>query len=256
MLPKVETSEPMEQSTLNDVFTLCGKGMAQLLQQVVSQQTVIDELRAQTRSLQTQLVNVIASVEEVEDRVMVRIQNMQPTIFTREGVPLDDALDSFGTKIQAMSDRLVASTETVSKVDAEVSAKVDRDEFAAVANDTQRLTEALAEAINTIQTIQKDIHKQRQESEDSEDRLMQSVRLQVQSQIMKNQLNQQEVDLSNYVTRTELNAQLAKLKVNAEGSVAELAFVGGVATDENVQTAFEALQQKKAALDQSYARAS
>jgi hypothetical protein len=259
MLPKPDDGPPMEQSALNNVFMLCGKGMVQLLQQVVTQQTVIDELRAQTRSLQTQLVNVIASVEDVEDRVMARIQNMQPTVFTREGVPLDDALDSFGAKIQAMNDRLATSTETVSRVDAEVVTKVDRDEFAAVANDTQRLTETFADVMNTVQTIQKDIHKQRQDSEDFEDRLMESVRLQVQSQIMKNQLNQQEADLSNYVTHAGLNAALAKLKVNAEGaegSVAELAFADGVVTDENVQTAFDALQQKKAALDQVYARMS
>jgi predicted nucleic acid-binding Zn-ribbon protein len=226
----------MDQSTLNQVFSLFGKGVTQILQQLVNQQTVVDELRAQNRSLQAQVANLTASLDEVEDRIFVRLQNMQPTVFTREGIPIDDALDTLAGKLQMMNERLVTNTESVHKVDAEVAGKVDRDEFTAVTNDTQRMSEGFDDVMNSLSAIQKDIQRQRQDNADSQDRLTETIRLQVQSEVLHADMNGEDRDLSLFVTRDELNQELAKLRL-----------LGGVSDDaDGVGDDAELLLQRKA----------
>jgi predicted nucleic acid-binding Zn-ribbon protein len=220
MLPRPDDAYVMEQSTLNQIFALFGKGVTQILQQVVNQQIVVDELRLQNRSLQTQVANLTAALDEVEDRIFVRLQNMQPTSFTREGIPIDDAVDTLAGKLPSLHERLTNACDAVSKVDAEVNSKVDREEFAAVVSDTRRMAEGFSDIANSITTFQKDVQKLRQEAGVSQDRLLQAVRLQVQSEALKTDMEHAERDLSIYATRDELNAVLVQLRTPGGGSCA------------------------------------
>jgi len=264
MEPGGADADSMEQSTMNQVFTLFGKGVSQLLQQVVNQQTVVDELRGQNRSLQVQVANLTASLDEVEDRIFVRLQNMQPTIYTREGIPVDDALDTLVGKVQAANERLISNTETVSKVEAELSAKVDRDEFLAATADAVRAGESFADVSNGLQALQREIARVRQDAEDAQDRALQTIRLQVEAQMLRAQLGSDDQDLSEFVTRDELRDALARLRVGAPGAgadgddedasaVVEYVLAGGEADEARVQAAFEMLQDKKAQIDAGYA---
>lgn len=269
MLPTGDEADNMEQSTLNYVFTLFGKGVTQMLQSTVNQQTLIDELRSQNRSLQTQVANLTAALDEVEDRIFVRLQNMQPTVYTREGIPIDDALDTLTSKYQTANEKLNNYQENFGKIDAELSAKVDRDEFLTATSDAQKASESFADLSNAFQALQKDLQKQRQENEDSFDRMQQTIKLQVESHQLRAQINNEEQDLSNYVTKEELNEIISKIKITGavgapspeendvdHSAVVEFALSGEGPTEEKVQNAYEMLQQKKAALDSNYAQQS
>ena len=204
MLPTGDEAENMEQSTMAYVFSLFGKGINQMLQQSVSQQTLIDEQRAQIRSLQTQVANLTSALDEVEDRIFVRLQNMQPTVYTREGIPIDDALDSITSKLSSYHDKFVESSETITKYEAELNNKVDRDEFQTAIGENQHNSDTYTELSNGLAALQKDLEKQRQEQEEAMDRLLQSMRAQIHSQ-ENSELDHSELkNNKDYVTHDEL----------------------------------------------------
>lgn len=264
MLPTGDDAEIMEQSTLNQVFSLFGKGIIQMLQQSVNQQTVIDELRAQNRSLQSQVGNLTAALDEVEDRIFVRLQNMQPTLYTREGIPIDDALDTISSKVQSLNEKIVSNAEAITKVDAELTAKVDRDEFEKANNEAQKAGDSFGDLSNTIQTIQKDIQQIKQNAQDSNDRMMQTIKFQIKSQMLNQQMNTEEQDLTDYVTKDELREKLNKLKLeianggsgdqNDVTSIVDYAISGKGLTEEKVKEAYNLLQQRKANVDKNYSK--
>ncbi|OHT03377.1 hypothetical protein TRFO_29243 [Tritrichomonas foetus] len=263
MLPVGDDAENMEQSTLNYVFSLFGKGITQILQQSVNQQTIIDEIRAQNRSLQTQVTNLTASMDEVEDRIFVRLQNMQPTIYTREGIPIDDALDSLSMKLVSINEKMISATESVNRVDAELSAKVDRDEFEEVSKETHHSSESFSDLSNTLQLIQKELQRLKQESQDSNDRMMQAIKYQVESRNIQNQMANEENDFSKYVLKDELNEMLKKLKLSGgalseseqdidSSAVVEFALSGDGPNEEKIHEAYQMLQKRKSDLENHY----
>lgn len=264
MLPKGDEAENMEQSTLNNVFNLFGKGITQMLQQSVNQQTVIDELRAQNRSLQTQIANLTASLDEVEDRIFVRLQNMQPTIYTREGVPFDDALDSISSKVRSLNEKITSNTEALSKIDAELTAKVDREEFVTANNEKQKVEESFGGLSNSIQAIQKDMKQVKQDIQDSNERMIQTIKFQIQSQMLHQQMSTEDQDLTDYVTKDELREKLNKLKIDIANAssgdqgdasaIVDFAISGKGLTEEKVKEAYALLQQRKANIDKNYAK--
>ncbi|EAY14726.1 hypothetical protein TVAG_038320 [Trichomonas vaginalis G3] len=262
MLPTGEDAENMEQSTMTYVFNLFGKGVTQMLQTSVQQQTYIDELRSQVRSLQTQVSNLTASIDEIENRIFVRLQSMQPTIYTREGIPFDDALDAINAKLQSQSEKLITSAETLSKFDSEIQNKVDREDFAASTQENARLTEAFQELSNGMESLQKELQRQRQENQDNNERNIQSIKLQIQQNALHKTLNDGPDDSEDkYVTRDELKDILAKIKVmgpsggsgeDDTSAIVEYALSGEGATEEKVKNAFEMLQKKQQDLDSNY----
>jgi hypothetical protein len=78
---------------------------------------------------------------------------MQPTAFTREGIPIDDALDTLAGKLHSLNERLTNACDAVSKVDAEVNSKVDREEFRAVLNELRRMAEGFSDIANSVTTF-------------------------------------------------------------------------------------------------------
>lgn len=262
MLPTGDDTDNMEQSTLNYVFQLFGKGVTQMLQQSVNQQTVIDELRAQNRSLQTQVANLTASLDEVEDRLFAKLQNMQPTIYTREGIPIDDALDTLTSKIQSLNEKMINNTDAVSKVDAELNAKVDRDEFQLQTNEQQKMGESFSDISNTMQAIQKEMQKMKQDSADVSDRMLQTIKFQIESHNMSKRLNEDQ-DMTQFITRDELKHQINKLKLAAastaerskedldQSAVVQYTLSNGM-SEEKVKDAYTMLKKRKRDLDQKY----
>ena len=264
MLGPGEDSDSMEQAQLNQVFSLFGKGVTQMLQQVMNMQTVIDELRANNRSLQTQVANLTSSLDEIEDRVLVRVQNTQQTIYTREGVPIDDALDTLKTKLDSVNQRVVEGAETFAKIDAELAAKVDKEDFEATSAETLRVSDACTELVNGVNAMQKDIKKLKKDNETAQERMLKAVKLQVQSQNLKDSMKADDVNAVEFVTKKEMKEAIAKAKfaggsgAGGDGSmessaVVEYALSGDGPDEEKVKTAFAMLQQKKAKLEQNYA---
>ena len=88
----LQTSDNIESSTMTYVFDMFGKSVTQMLQASIHQQTAIDELRQQIRSCQTQITNICGTLEDFEDRIGVKMQEVRPALYTRDGIPLDDAL--------------------------------------------------------------------------------------------------------------------------------------------------------------------
>ena len=180
MLPTGEEADKMEQSTLTYVFNLFGKGVTQILQTTVNQQTLIDELRSQVRSLQTQVSNLTASIDEIENRIFVRMQSMQPTIYTREGIPIDDALETINTKVQSNIEKIMNNNDTINRLDSELQNKLDKDDFFNSVNDNSKSNDIYSDLSISIQSLQKEVQRIRDENLESNEQIFQTMRNQLQ----------------------------------------------------------------------------
>ena len=210
--------ESIEPSTMNYVFDMFGKSVSQMLQQSITQQTMIDELRAQLRSVQTQVTNVCNTLEDFEDKLFVKVQEMRPTIYTRDGIPIDDALEMLQNKISACTDKTQSQVEIIDRLDAEMKQKVDSEQFETAFKSTSQSEESYQEMFLTIQTLQKDLQKQRADSDSMSERVMQMVQLKLE-QFTSNKSTNLETDSvsadnSEYVTKSVFEREINRIRQN------------------------------------------
>jgi len=260
MLPTGEEADRMEQSTLNYVFNLFGKGVSQMLQTNVNQQTLIDELRSQVRSLQTQVSNLVGSIDEIENRIFVRMQSMQPTIYTREGIPFDDALDTLTAKLQTTSEKVVNNIESINRLDVDLQNKIDREEYLNTMSESNKAAEAYSDLSVGLQNLQKELQKQRQETLEANEHMFQSMRIQIQQQNNSSSKIESHVSgtINSFVTHDELQMILSHLNISKSHSIdtglGSLDFNVSTEnlTEEKVSQAIELLKKKQIDLDTNY----
>lgn len=254
MLPTETDNEPMDPDTLATVFQLFGKGVTQMVQKDVLQQAMIDELRSQVRALQVQITNLTANMDEMEDRILIKMQSQQPTLFTREGIPIDDALDALTNRAQTTEEHLKAAIEQVNRFDADLASKVDKEEFITVADESQKSSEAFTDISATVHVLQKDVQKLRNEFGDSQDKILQTVRLQIQNSSTIEDTKIEDLG-SNYVTHEELqnvlmNIQPLEQKIRLKKSgLLDFLFTDDGVTEDKIEQAYQILQQKGEELD-------
>ena len=209
----LRTSDNIEQSTMNYVFDMFGKSVTQMLQASINQQMEIDELRAQLRSCQTQITNIFGTLEDFEDRVLIRLQDSRPTIYTRDGIPFDDALDQLRKKIDSTNDRQTNQEEIIKKLEDEVNSKLDIDQFHASSKTADEMTETILNVNSQIQSMQRELSKQREGNESMMEKCAEIVKLEIQRYASQMDL---EKDINNdnggYVTNDKFMTMLNNLK--------------------------------------------
>lgn len=247
----LQTSDNIEASTMNYVFEMFGKSVTQMLTASIQQQTAIDELRSQIRSCQTQISNISGTLEEFEDRMFVRLQEMRPVIYTRDGLPLDDALEMLQNKVNSNTEKAQTQEEFINRLDAEVKTKLDTEAFESAfkaANDT---TESFTDVAMSLQSLQKDLQKQRQDTDAMMERVTQMVKLQLETHNTRSQMEEDDdEDQDGYVRKSDFKKALAGLK--------KLGGSGGpdfdALFDENdLEGTLERLKKAGEGLDQDYA---
>ena len=255
-------NEQIEPSTMNYVFDMFGKSVAQMLQTSINQQTMIDELRAQLRSVQTQVTNICNTLEDFEDKLFIKVQEMRPTVYTRDGVPFDDALEMLQNKVDACNEKTQAQGETLEKHEQEIKTKLDADQYEQTMKESTQAAESYQELFLTIQTLQKDLVKQRQETDNMTDRVMQMVQLRLEHNDIlskdfsfddmtskkdggnRPQTPKQDKD---YVTKAYLDQELQKIRNDPFGLAASF-----VPTGDKVKDQFALLQLQQENLDKMY----
>ena len=259
-------NEQIEPSTMNYVFDMFGKSVAQMLQTSLNQQTMIDELRAQLRSVQTQVTNICNTLEDFEDKLFIKVQEMRPTVYTRDGVAFDDAIEMLQNKVDACNEKTQAQSETLEKHEQEIKNKLDADQYEQTMKETQQATESYQELFLTIQTLQKDLAKQRQETDNMTDRVMQMVQLKLEhNDILSKDYSFDDLSSSNkngnnnngnrpitpkdreYVTKSYLEQELQKIRDDPFGLAASFVPSGDKAKDQ-----FAMLQLQQENLDKMY----
>ncbi|OHT17020.1 hypothetical protein TRFO_12715 [Tritrichomonas foetus] len=249
----LQTPDNIEASTMTYVFDMFGKSVTQMLQASINQQTAIDELRAQIRSCQAQITNICGTLEELEDRTFVKLQEMRPTIYTRDGLPLDDALEMLQNKVQATAEKSVSQDEAIARLDVEVKAKLDVDQFENTSKATTEMTDSFEDISMTIQSIQKELQKQRSESDSIFEKCTQLVQMQVQrlgtQMAMNDDFGEGE---SKFVTRKKFHEVISKLQ---KGGGMGLAHDESDLFDENdLEGTLDKIKKHSAALDDEYNR--
>lgn len=209
----LQTSDNIEASTMTYVFDMFGKSVTQMLQASIQQQTAIDELRQQIRSCQTQITNICGTLEDFEDRMGVKLQEMRPTIYTRDGIPLDDALEMLQNKVQSAAEKAVSHDETLTRLEAEVKGKLDIEEFESASQENNDNNDSFTNISLTIQEMQKELQKQRTDQEQMMDKCSQLVQIQIQRLKTQSVLNGGGFDNSDeYVTKEKFKKTIEKLR--------------------------------------------
>ncbi|OHT00192.1 hypothetical protein TRFO_33178 [Tritrichomonas foetus] len=266
----IQTSDAIETSTMNYVVDMFGKSVVQMIQASLNHQTAIDELRAQIRSCQTQISNIAGTLEEFEDRMFVKLQEVRPTIYTRDGLPLDDALESLQNKITTLNDRTSDFNDSFKRVTEELDTKVDISEFETVMKESKDTNLEFKDVSNSVQLLQKELQKTHQENDQLMDRVTQMVKMQVHHAIntqsfMKGSESDEndksgrpntdsKSDDTKLVTRKELKNEINKLLKNGQaGNLFNDDF--DVPFDSNdIEGTFANLQEQQRKLDEDYQR--
>lgn len=251
-----QQSENIESSQMNYIFEMFGKSMTQMLQQCLNQQIAIDELRAQLRANQNQISNITSTLEEFEDRLYVKIQEIRPTIYTRDGLTIDDALDLLTNKVNANTSARTAMEEELNRLDNEIKSKVDSESFENSLKDSHSNDHVYNEMSSAFQNIQKDLQKQQDNFDSLSQRVMEMVQVQVQTFITKSQLEQE--DSEGPVTRKEFNETIEQLKkkgifgLEDPTDLINAALSGDGPLDSRIQVGFNALKQQQDTLEALY----
>ena len=246
------SNEKIEPSTMNYVFDMFGKSVSQMLQSSVTQQTMIDELRAQIRSLQTQVTNVCNSFQDFEDRLYIKVQEMRPTIYTRDGIPIDDALEMMQNKINQCTDKVQQQNETLDRFDIDLKQKIDQDAFESQFRDAKNAIDSYSEITQTIQTLQKDFQKQRDDMDSLTEHAMQMVQLKIE-QFSNNKTPLGEADVldanDEYAKKSYVDQQIKLVASNPFGLPDMSSFTP---SGDNIQDQFTLLQMQQEQLEKAY----
>jgi hypothetical protein len=237
------SGEKIESSTMLYIFEMFGKSVTQILQQSVSQQAEIDELRGQIRSFQVHITNTSQALEEIEDRVLARLAEARPTVYTRDGIPLNDTLDLIQKGMARLSEQSLAHDQALLRVRDELKDKPDAGDFAESNQKSSEAAEGFVEISNTVQMIQKELVKQRNESDAVVDRCVQIVKLQIEQYNTRRGADN-DLDGEDYITRKELELLLQSRALTGatveiddgdlEGSLARL-----IRTSSDLDAAYE-----------------
>ena len=207
----LQAGEPIEVPTMKHIFDMFGKSVTQMLQMSLSQQTAIDELRAQLRSCQTQITNITNTIDEFEERTLIKLQEMRPTIYTRDGLPIDDALELVENKVATVVEKTAGYGDSISRLEDEMKEKVDNEHFESEIKLASDANAAFQETALTIQSLQKELQRQRGEMDNMLERCGQMVKLQIEQYKIKRDLDKpQSVE---YVTEDRLKDVVNKLKM-------------------------------------------
>jgi len=247
----LQIGDGIEVSTMNYVFDMFGKSVSQILQASINQQIAIDELRAQLRSVQTQLSNVCGTLEEFEDKIFVKIQEMRPTIYTRDGIPLDDALEMVQNKVSMIGDRTQSQIELIERIDTELKTKVDNEDFENLRSEIKQPV-VLSDMSSGIQLLQKDINNQKQEMNLISDRILSMVQFKLDSYSSSRNVSLLVEDANDeYVTKKYVDSAISKIMSN---STFLLDLDPDVSHDASIsiENAFSLLQLQQDRLDQMY----
>jgi hypothetical protein len=191
-----------------DLFT---NTVVQMLQRGFGNQSTIDELRSTLRSVQSQVVSLNASLEDLEDRLLLKLQNTRPVVYTREGVPLDDALDSMESRLRQLNQNLTDRDDMMKRLEFDLQSKLDIERFETAFRETKEDNAVVGKLETTVMELQKELQRNRTDQDGLQDNLMQMVALQIKHAQTTTEGKDPLADGNEYVTRKELNDRLKKL---------------------------------------------
>lgn len=227
-------TETIEPQTMNYVFDMFGKSVSQILQTALNQQVVIDELSAMVKSLQKQITTMNSTIEDFEGKINTKIQGTKLTVYTKDGVPIEDALEVMQNKIASSCEKCQAHSDAIDRLEMEMKAKFDTENFENSTKGTHNVTKQLSDFGNEFKTLQMDVQKQRQDIDLLTDKTAQMVDMKLEEALQK--LRSEDLPHEErFVTASQLDDEIIKLK-------------GMLATD--LGMGFGALSSSKSGKDQ------
>lgn len=247
--------DALDVPTMKNVFEMFAKSVSQILQSSTDQQTFLDEVRAQMRSLQNQITKIDNQMDEFENRIFIKIQEMKPTIYTRDGVPLDDAIDLIQQKSNAFTEKALLQQEAISRLENDVSLKVDSDFFKTTIEEKMENIKAVGELSSSLYSLKVDFQKQRDETSQLSEKMTEMVDQKLESHRIKVEAENFEADMP--VTRSVFETELRKLKYGIFGSdMQETPLDRALASGDPAQIAeaFEFLMNQQNMLEDVYGK--
>jgi hypothetical protein len=234
----------LETSTMLSVFDTFAKSVKQMLQSSLCHDNAIEELHGQVRTLQQHIQTTNKLLEDIEDRVLTRLQQARPVVYTRDGIPFDDALDAIDQKLAGLGEKATAHDETFERMKVEVDDKLSRDEFQTAFKEASEAAASFSGVATSVQKLHKELKRQRDDTDGMMDRCVQLVRLQIEQYHVRSSADD-EADRSQFVTHEQLKSALQANRLG--GADAEV-------DEGNPEASLARLAKSRADLDDDYKR--
>ncbi|KAH0787387.1 hypothetical protein GPJ56_008582 [Histomonas meleagridis] len=215
-----------------------------MLQTNINQQTTIKGLQSQIRDLQAQITTISKTVESLESKIIDKVENMLPS--SLDGVSLEEAFDNLQNLSKESLEKAKSHDEAITNLSNELKTKVDFETFDQRCFYNSKSNDDYSEISSTIQSLQKELQRQRTENDKMMERTTKLVEMEIQKFHNEEQMLK---DNNQYVTISELNEILSNAKKSNQPLLSDDI---DLYDEDNPEISLARLRQSSAKLDKEY----
>lgn len=237
---------------LGENFDSYNFGIHQLLNFQFMLYDALNDLAAKFTSLKTEVSFLGNQLLNVDDAVSTYMKDHPIELYTRDGVPIDDALSALQEKIKSLNEHMTSINEKNEKFDLIINDVASKESVADVKSELEKTTETSNETALAVQMIQKEINRQKDGEGTKWEVIRDMFRQQVEQYGASIEQKIDQSDLADYVKHTEL-IELTSLfrsvpddcKTKIPDIIPQVMRLTGLSMDEKIQRAYDLLHVER-----------
>ncbi|OHT05035.1 hypothetical protein TRFO_06005 [Tritrichomonas foetus] len=241
---------------LGDNFDSFNLGIRQMLNFQFMLFDALNELAAKFVSLKTEVSFLGNQLLNVDDAVSTYLASHPVEVYTRDGVPIDDAISILQDRLNATSERLNLINEKTEKYDIIMSDSVSKDVINNINMELERTTETSNETSMAVQMIQRELTKQKDQDDNKWDVVRNMFKQQVEQYGTVIDSKVESSDLVDYVKHSELAELMAlfrsvpdDIKTKIPDILPQIFKLKGLSMDEKLTRAYDLLNIERKRID-------
>ncbi|KAK8893509.1 hypothetical protein M9Y10_021931 [Tritrichomonas musculus] len=241
---------------LGESFDSYNFGIHQLLNFQFMLYDSLNELAAKFTSLKTEVSFLGNQLLNIDDAVSNYMKENPIEVYTRDGVPIDDALSVLQEKISSLNDRITSINDKNEKFDLIINESASKEALLNLSAELERNTETNNETALAVQMIQKEINRQKDGDDNKWEVIRDMFRQQVEQYGASIDQKVDQSDLSEYVKHSEL-VELNNLfrsvpddcRTKIPEIIPQVMRLTGLSMDEKLQRAYDLLHVERKRID-------
>lgn len=241
---------------LGESFDTYNFGIHQLLNFQFLLYDSLNDLAAKFTSLKTEVSFLGNQILNIDDAVSNYMRDNPIEVYTRDGVPIDDALSALQEKIKLLNEHITTINDKNDKYEMIFNDAASKESVLNVKAELERASEANNETAVAVQLIQKEINRQKDGDDTKWEVIRDMFRQQVEQYGATIDQKVDQADLGEYVKHSEL-AEITNLfrsapddcKAKIPEIIPQVMRLNGLTMDEKLQKAYDLLHIERDRVD-------
>lgn len=242
---------------LGENFDSFNMGIRQLLSFQFLLYDSLNELAAKFAALKTDVTFLQNQVFNIDDAVANYMKEHPIEVYTRDGVPIDDVLETVQEKLKSTSEHLNLIEEKNQKFECRINDSASRDTVLTMKAELEETTEVANETARSLKKLQKQMNLESTSSDSNIESFSDIFRRQFDEYTTQMDKKADLEDLKDYVKHSELEdfAHLFQsvpelLKSNIPKIIPKVMSLPNLSTEEKIRKAYELLHVERKRVNQ------